>query len=609
MGCKTFYKRHENKIMASVLIAALLLFIGVRYDYYYDLNDDVLMKDILAGVYTGVPEGHNIQMMYPLSFFLSLLYRLFPHAPVYGIFLCMCQYGSLWILVERSLRFRTTTVSKAAMSLVLGLVGVTLLVSHLVFVQYTFTCAMLTMAAAYLFITSGEAGVKEFILKNLPAVFLCLLAYMLRSEMFALLLPMVCVAGVYRWSAEKEVWTRDNFKKYLSIIGGILLGMAVVTMIHCAAFGSADWKKYTAYFDSRTQLYDFQGIPSYEGNEKLYKELELTESEQYMLLEQYNFGLDDTLDAGQLDEIVRYQAEHKAGEETFLPLLAKNGRQYLYRLFHREPAGSGTTDDYPWNIMVIFGYITVLIMLLWTHGDGQRESIRKIRAGVGMLAFLFCVRTALWMFILMRGRAPERITHSLYMMEFAMLLAMLHVEGTMLRAKIANLVRATIIYPFVFAVTALASIAASVRAADDSYECREQANGVYREMKAYCREHSDCFYFWDVYSAVSYPEEPYAATPYSEKLFAEVDNTLGNYDLMGGWQVKSPSYEEKLAAFGIETMRSGLLEKDNVYFMAELAKGTTYFEEYFMEQEMDVQIEQTDTICDIIGVYQVKLQQ
>lgn len=52
----------------------VLLFVALSFcfDFYYDLNDDVLMKDILAGVYTGVPEGHNIQMLYPISLFISL---------------------------------------------------------------------------------------------------------------------------------------------------------------------------------------------------------------------------------------------------------------------------------------------------------------------------------------------------------------------------------------------------------------------------------------------------------------------------------------------------------------------------------------------------------
>ncbi len=105
MGFKDFYKKYENFILASAFLLGLLLFVGVRYDYYYDLNDDVLIKDLMAGVYTGEPEGHNIQVLYPLSLAISLGYRIFPRMPVYGIFLCLCQYGCLWLIMERSLCF------------------------------------------------------------------------------------------------------------------------------------------------------------------------------------------------------------------------------------------------------------------------------------------------------------------------------------------------------------------------------------------------------------------------------------------------------------------------------------------------------------------------
>ena len=54
MVLKDFYKKYENCIVALAWLLLLLLFVGIRYDYYYDLNDDVTIKDLMAGVYTGV---------------------------------------------------------------------------------------------------------------------------------------------------------------------------------------------------------------------------------------------------------------------------------------------------------------------------------------------------------------------------------------------------------------------------------------------------------------------------------------------------------------------------------------------------------------------------
>lgn len=613
MGLKGFWKRWENEILASVLLALLLLFIGVRYDYYYAMNDDVTIKDLLSGVYTGTPEEHNIQILYPLSAALSLLYRLFPEAPVYGIFLCVCQFGSLWLVVNRSLRFGGNPWVKAGMAATEGVVAAALLLPHLVFVQYTFTSGMLAAAAAFLFLVPKMPENKDsaFLRNSIPSVLLAVLSYLLRTEMLLLLLPLICVAGMYRWSFEAKIFTGENAAKYLTVIGAILAGMLAAWAVNAAAFSSPGWKEYTAFFNSRTELYDFQGIPPYEGNEELYGSLGITENGQAMLLEQYNFGLDEGLSAGDLDKIIEYQAGRKREAQTFLSLLAEKLRLYRYRIFHQEPAGSGIPDDYPWNLTVLAGYAAVSGVM--AGNAMKRKKYRRFAAGAGKLAFLFCVRTALWMFILVRGRDPERITHALYLMEIVILSAMLHTEAEVLgkertgkgksdRSFAGGIVLlAASVLVFANAVSDRNSIADT----DAEYRARAVADTVDGGMKAYCKSHGGNFYFMDVYSAVSYPLEPYASTYYAEKMFRDVDNRFGNYDLMGGWLVKSPTHQKKMEAFGITSVKDALLHRENVYLMAELAKGTEGFEDYFSEQDTDagVKLELVDTVCDIIGVY------
>lgn len=602
MELKSFYKKYENLILALAVTVLLGLFAGLRYDYYYDLNDDVVMKDILSGVYTGTPEGHNIQMLYPLSLFISLLYKVLPNAPVYGLILCLCQYGCIWLIVKRSLTFADSTVTKAVLAVSEGILAAFLFMEHLVFVQYTVTCSLLAGAAAFLFVTTPKGlTAAEFMKKNISSVLLVLLAYMMRTEMLALLLPLICVAGVYRWSVEEKIFTGDNFRKYFTIFGSILAGIGITTAIHAVAFGGEGWKQYVEFFNSRTELYDFQGIPSYEGNEELYKELGLAESEQYMLLDQYNFGLDEELDASALDAISAYQAGHKKEEAPFLSRLKENLKWYVYRTIHKEPAGSQKADDYPWNLMVIVGYLAVFSIMV-VNSIKKKKVLSNIGIGAGKLIFLFAVRTALWMFILIRGRDPVRITHSLYLMEFCILAAMLHMEAkaALFRTKCPA------IFPAIMVLAAVISLPDSVSSIDREYEARAAANVVDGSMKAYCRANEENFYFMDVYSAVSYPLPTYQGTPYSEKMFADVDNRLGNYDIMGGWLVKSPSYDKKLAAFGMDSMEEGILHHENVYMMAELEKGTDYIVSYFREQGTQVSVELADTICDIIGVYRIE---
>ena len=53
------WKRYENCIIASVTILVNILVLSIRFDFYYDLNDDVFMRNVMSGAYTGMPDGHN----------------------------------------------------------------------------------------------------------------------------------------------------------------------------------------------------------------------------------------------------------------------------------------------------------------------------------------------------------------------------------------------------------------------------------------------------------------------------------------------------------------------------------------------------------------------
>ena len=127
-------------------------------------------------------------------------------------------------------------------------------------------------------------------------------------------------------------------------------------------------------------------------------------------------------------------------------------------------------------------------------------------------------------------------------------------------------------------------------------EAREAVNADCLAIAEYCKEHPGNFYFEDVYSTVGF----------SQKIFAKADNTLSNYDIMGGWMCKSPLYYEKLEQFGITTMEDALLYDENVYFIMETVTGDAdWLREYYAGKGITVDIEQVDIVGDNYGVYQV----
>ena len=591
------WEKYKNCIIAFLTILVNLVVICICFDFYYALNDDVLMKDIMAGVYTGTPNGHNMQTLYILGAFIGLCYRLCRGLPWYGLFLFLCQFGSLYLVGARMLRLCRKGLEKAGCLLVLSALIWGVILGHLIFIQYTVTCTMLAAAAIFLFVTTGKRlTVKEFVIQNIPSVLLVILAYQLRTEMLLLVFPFIGLAGLFCWMEEEKSLLKENFYKYGIIISCILAGMLFSRLIDLAAYGSEEWKEFVSFFQYRTEVYDFHYdiLTSGEHQDSL-AAIGITDAKQE-LLANYNFGLDEEIDAEMLEKIAAYavSADSTLLSEKFL----KQGRFYIYRTLH--------TADAPYNLLVIAGYLCVFLFSIWSAVEDRRRPKRW--SFLWELGLLGIVRTFLWMYILMRGRDPERITHSLYLAEFAVLMGMLAMrfirteqpqlsDSLEKQSKIwrTGMLAACVLIGGI----CLCNLPGSIRTAIADREARAEANQGGLAIAEYCKAHPDNFYFEDVYSTVKF----------SQKIFENVDNSMTNYDIMGGWMCKSPLYREKLEQYGIQTMENGLLHDPHVYFIMETGtpdSGTEWMRAYYAEKGMAVRIEQVDLIADKYAVYQVK---
>ena len=144
----------------TVLLALLFAYL---FDFYYDLNDDTMIKDILSGAYTGRPSGYCIQMLYPLAWCIALCYRAIPTVPWYGLFLCLCQFGVVFLISVRLLfiakRMRTGFLALGVeAALIIGL-----FLREIVVIQYSVTAGICMAGAVFLFLTAKNA--------NKPSIF------------------------------------------------------------------------------------------------------------------------------------------------------------------------------------------------------------------------------------------------------------------------------------------------------------------------------------------------------------------------------------------------------------------------------------------------------
>lgn len=556
-------KRMKSEKVQGCLTAAgvtvfLMLILAIVFDYYYCMNDDTTMRDILCGSYTGVPEGRNIQMLYPVSLLISLFYRLFPAVPWYGLFLCGCQFLFLYLLCLRVTGFVEIWWKKAGLAVMTGFFAGSVLLYELVFVQYTMTAAMLMAAAVFWFYTSQNAA--GFLKENAVSIALTVLAFLIRTEMALLLFPFLLVAGLCKWTKEEKVFTKENCIRYLGVIGSVFLCMVAALLINELAYGSDEWKKFDRFFDERTEIYDFLGYPKYEGNEEFYDRLGIL-PEEVELIDNYNFALDEKIDENVMEQMVLYQKEKRGGNTLFLTDLRTAVWIYRHSLL--------STEYMPYSALVLFAYFLLVLAAV-------RNRDKSYFWKIPMLVF---ARSVCWMYIILRNRMPERITHGLFLMETVLLFALLSGEWKKKKAS-----RITVIA--VACMIVLLSFPATWEKTSGESAQRDNVNREWVLLQEYFKENQDCFYFVDVYSTVDY----------TEKMFADVDHSYRNFDLCGGWTAKSPLYRKKAAVRGIEDIEKDLLKKEHVFFVSKTNRSVGWLEDYYEAKGYTCKVEQVEEI-------------
>ncbi|MDE7247657.1 MAG: hypothetical protein K2N43_07195 [Lachnospiraceae bacterium] len=584
-------RRYENFIQVLVVTGISAFLMGIVFDFYFDLNDDIMMRDIMSGIYSGTPDGHNMQTLYPLGAFLALCYRICRPVPWYGLFLFLCQFGCFYLIGLRLLNYFRREGERLFALAALFLFQWGTWLTHMVNAQYTITCAMLSAAAVFWFLTTPPGlSVKKFIQKNIPAVILLILAFQLRSEMMLLTLPFFVFAVWICWWEERPVLTMEKIKKYGVAAGLILLGMMLSFLIDLAAYSGEQWRDFRQFFNARTTVYDFYPeVVTQDAYGDALRELEVSPAQQ-TLLRNYNFGLDEEIDTEMLEEVAAYAADSVGGERDWGAILKDKLFLYYYRTLH--------SDDAPYNLLVIFGYAVNIIAIVilyretredYTDGLGKRRLCWRLT----QLVLLALMRSGLWMFILMRGRDPERITHSLYLVEFVLLVAML-LRLPKVEWRVPSYIMAAL-----FVLLTTVSLMGSLTAVNADQSRREEHLRDWEAIDSYCAGHSDNFYFEDVYSTVAF----------SGKLFDSGRGICANYDIAGGWMCKSPLYREKLGRYGIESAGDALAGDGRVYFIMsdaeESERGLDWLKAFYEERGREAEIWESDKIGENYRVYQV----
>lgn len=527
----------------------------------YLLNDDMTINAILNGSYTGTPAGHSVYLSYPLSGLLSLLYRILPVIPWFALLLLGCYvFGAAAVLITvwKRMGKRLSWANVGSMALAIGMI-VFLLVPQAVEIHYTVCAATLCMGAIFL------AALGEGVW--LPAISFAL-GYCVRRDVFLLAIPFLGVTLLWRMLREKGQWKK-----------AVLLGVSTMVLagafmgIHGICYHDKAWQDYNAYNDARTDLYDYTWYKQYEEIPAVYEEYGVT-YEQYQVVDHYALGLAHELDVPFL-EAMRDASVSVDWQDTTMHTLKRMLVKYRDWILKEKSE--------PFSYVAILFYL-LLLMLLWRQGQ-YLKSLLVLAMGAG--------RSAIWVFLFWRGRFPERVMMSLFIIELFLLLAMLldtlwqmaaNTEKTASNFQ-KRLARSQsgwlVLFAFVLFVSGCLLSGQSAEKQKEQATLQEE----YQVAADYFESHPENTYILDVRTM-----GVYTAGFFSREMMQP--NTL----LAGGWLTRSPLMDERYASLGVLDGGEALAICADTYYVTTNADDATWLQSYLQTRYPDCSVSVTDSL-------------
>lgn len=561
----TGLRKWKNTGIALAITVILFALLFLCFDVLYYANDDVMIQDILSGRFSGQSSSMTVYFNQPLSFLLSGFYALQPSIPWFGFFQIAC-YGLCLTMVMAKLIsgkekwWKKVIRTSGVITLFLMLLG-----RQMIMPTYTVTAAVVGATAIFCVAYCKE---NRFPWESLLLVILC---YEIRSNVCFLMLPFFAVAVCYHLLTHEK----PEKKKMILQTGVIASCVVLLALVQLAFYNGQNWKDYFAYNDLRTLIYDYTGIPMDENAMKYYEECGLSE-QTINCYQKYDILLADDISSYPLEVFRNYQEQlpvdqmQKCREAVYI---------YVHRLFLE-------TEDMPYNILLIFLYVLLIFDASLHPGSEKRnpaahatadlepaKPLRKTGISLSLLLpLLFVGRSIIWIYLIYRGRYPERITVSLYLFEILLLLGMWQSRREAHRSDVNDQGSRKWREKFfgIFSGVLLAGISLygsiySMQALCESYQAQISVNEKYDMVYFYMEQHPDDFFLLDVNS---FPNR----TEYALKR-----DTYGyhNYMLLGGWMMGHPLLEQKLEREQIGNVRVALYGGNSVYF---IGKDLSLFE-------------------------------
>ncbi len=539
-------KRSWVYVLIPPGVLGVLILLGIAVPSVYYLNDDVAIRSILSGAYTGSPSGNIVYMSYPLTGLLALLYSRWSEIPWLGIMAAAGIFlAATGILIRgAALLGKTEGKEKTARSRLLFVALILLCLSlfpmHYLYAHYTVLAALLGGSGLFLLVTEKQS-LKEAPRMNGLMLLLFLLCYLVRNQVFLLLLPFVLAALVW------QAWN-GRFRIFFPVLLTGLISILLCMIIDSQFYMTEEWEQYMSYNRSRSQLYDGYGILPYEEYKEAYRKLGVDKNTHEMLLH-YNIGLDEEIDGELLERMADMSRDAGGG------FLARDG----WRASLREYREYIRNQSEYYRYAVAGLYILLAVGTLWKKKIGQLLLMGCILMG----------RSLIWVSLIRSGKLTEAISWSLYLIEIwvlaGMVLSLATQGGEKKKARETfSLVTALLICAGLLVLVPL-ELFQGISLVEKSRLKREE----WVILREYFEEHRENTYLLDVYSMEGYTGEVW-----------EAGSGFENYLLAGGWMGGTPFFRERMRALGAADGGEALVSGKEVFFVINASQDTGWLGAY-----------------------------
>ena len=530
-----------------VCVGVYILVLWNLIPFVYGIIDDRSMMEIVSGQYLGMPDPHTIFMGYWYSLFLTGLYTVLPNVDWYAFYYIVMQAMCMILILFRLVRERERKWEKVLCAVLALSSFAAFGVQATVQLSFTTTAAVLGVTVVFLYATAEKLEWKDAAF----LFFLLFLTSQVRFDIFCMTVPVCAVLWIFRVAVQGQ---RERIQFLMPAAALVVLALAMLGNL--VGYGSAEWRAYKSYDNSRTAIYDFPDytFPEYEGAEELYSSVGIETKSRARTLINYNYTADDQITPEFFRDYIEAYQKMYPSEQTVVQRLIQSVKDYL----------KGVWDNrfYMQHLLGLAMYAGLVILEMWKKEWGL----------LGKTLGTGGIQGIMWIYLLYKGRIPDRVIYSMNLM--LLVTAFLLWREIFPRISLPGAARKAGVVACMFVLCYLAGAQTATFRGKNQELSRWNQN--IESLKEYCMEHPDNFYFNDVTSL--------AFTTYNVRLWRDQPYVM-NYMSLGDWMSFSPIWKKKLEQEGIESVKEALYGRNNVYLICSFDKGLEYLVSLYLNVE------------------------